>query len=305
MNRRAFLRNMAGLAAATTLAPTSLLAAVAKAGRITGIDTHAHVFKPGLKLAAKIRYAPTYIASAEDFLLNVQANGFSHGVLIQPSFLGTDNSFMIENIRAHRDRLRGVAVVEPDAPKELLQSLAKDGIVGIRLNLVGLDIPDFTAGPWPRLLQSVADLDWHVEVHRAAKDLPRVIDPLLGSGVKVVVDHFGRPDGKLGVEDPGFRHLLKAGASGRVWVKISGAYRNGADGAGEAAAKAAIPLLKETFGLKRMVWGSDWPHTQFERAMDYPKAVAFLKVMLPDPKERKVVLVDTPASLFHFTSKHR
>ena len=224
-------------------------------------------------------------------------------MLIQPSFLGTDNSFMVENLRAHPDRLRGVAVVPTDAPRDLLAGLARDGVVGIRLNLVGLEIPDFTSGAWPRLLQQLADLDWQVEIHREARDLPKIVDPLVGSGVKVVVDHFGRPDAKLGVDDPGFRHLLASAASGRVWVKISGGYRNGPGGAGEATAKAAIPLLKKTFGVKRMVWGSDWPHTQFETTMSYPKAVAVLKELLPDPKDRKAVLVDTPAALFKFTGK--
>ena len=59
-----------------------------------------------------------------------------------------------------------------------------------------------------------------------------------------------------------------------------------------------MPLLKQAFGLDRLVWGSDWPHTQFERAMDYGTARALLDEWLPDAEERRQVLAETPASLF-------
>jgi len=112
--------------------------------------------------------------------------------------------------------------------------------------------------------------------------------------VDVVVDHFGLPDPELGVDDPGFRALL-ALASRRVWVKLSGQYRNG-----PGLAAKAMPLLRGAFGLDRLVWGSDWPHTQFERAVNYSEALAQLAAWVPDPAERGVVLADTPARLFHF-----
>ena len=94
--------------------------------------------------------------------------------------------------------------------------------------------------------------------------------------------------------------LLAAGPTRRVWVKISGAYRNGNGGRGEAVAKAAMPRLKDALGLDRLVWGSDWPHTQFESQISYDRMWAFAGVLLPDAAERKQVLVDTPAQLFRF-----
>ena len=157
-----------------------------------------------------------------------------------------------------------------------LAELDRKGVVGIRLNLVGLAVPRFDEAPWPALLKSVADLGWQVEVHREAKDLEPIVAPLLRAGVTVVVDHFGRPDARLGVEDPGFRYLLTAGAQRRTFVKVSAAYRNGKDGAGEATALKAYPMLRDALGLDRLVWGSDWPHTQFEAVETYKKTRAFL-----------------------------
>jgi predicted TIM-barrel fold metal-dependent hydrolase len=269
-------------------------------GAAAPTDCHAHIFRRGLKLADVRRYAPDYDATVADYLRVLDENGIARGVLVQPSFLGTDNSFLLEGLAGAPARLRGIAVVEPTATKDELAALDRKGVVGIRLNLVGLAVPAFDAEPWPALLKSVADLGWQVEVHREAKDLEAILPPLIRAGVTVVVDHFGRPDAKLGVDDPGFRHLLSTGAQRRTFVKISASYRNGKDGAGEATALKAYPMLRDALGVDRLVWGSDWPHTQFETVENYKKARAFLDAMVPDAAEREAILSRTPAALFRF-----
>jgi predicted TIM-barrel fold metal-dependent hydrolase len=147
-------------------------------------------------------------------------------------------------------------------------------------------------------LRHVADLGWQVEVHAEAQRLPQIVAPLLKAGVNVVVDHFGRPDPKLGVTDPGFDYLLSTGKTRRVWVKISAAYRNGKDGVGDRIALDAMAPLRESFSLDRLMWGSDWPHTQFENQINYAAVRAQLDTWLPDPTDRKVVLAKTPKDLF-------
>jgi predicted TIM-barrel fold metal-dependent hydrolase len=267
---------------------------------VTGIDTHAHNFKRGLKLADVRRYAPDYDATVDEYLKLLDANGLSHGVLVQPSFLGTDNSYLLECLQTARGRVRGIAVVPPSTGRAELDQLKEAGVVGVRLNLVGLPIPAFDTEPWPDFLKNVADLDWQVEVYREARDLEGIIGPLLKAGVTVVVDHFGRLDGKLGVDDPGFRYLLTAGAQRRTWVKISAPYRNGDDGAGEAAALKAYPMLRDSLGLDRLVWGSDWPHTQFEKTQSFASNRAFLDTMVGDAGERQRILMINPSLLFQF-----
>lgn len=269
--------------------------------RPAAVDTHAHVFVRGLELARVRRYAPDYDATLADYLGLLDQGAIARGVLVQPSFLGTDNSFLLDALAQAPARLRGIAVVAPDTSAEELERMDAAGIVGIRLNLVGgAAIPDFNAGPWRKLLKHVADLGWQVEIHREAADLPRLLPPLLEAGVNVVVDHFGRPAPALGVDDPGFRFLLDAGTGRRVWVKLSGAYRSGGTDAGRKIALTAAPLLRDAFGLDRLMWGSDWPHTQFEKRTDYLQTRHALDTWLADPGERRVVLVDTPAALFRF-----
>lgn len=271
-------------------------AAIGAAARpVTGVDTHAHVFRRGLPLVGGRRYEPAYDATPEEYLARLDARGLSHGVLVQPSFLGTDNDYLLAALRCWPERLRGIVVLSPTVSGGLLNMLDAAGVVGVRLNLIGRPDPALDRDPWPLFLGRLADLGWQVEVQVEAGHLPRLLGPLLTAGVNVVLDHFGRPDPVLGVDDPGFRHLLAAGAeSGRVWVKLSGAYRSG----GDAVAGAAVPLLKRHLGVERLVWGSDWPHTQFETVASHADAHARLDLWLPDAGERAAVLIDTPRRLF-------
>lgn len=298
--RRAFNTGLLAMLGSTALAGCATNSARESTARITGIDTHAHVFERGLPLANARRYAPGYDAPLSAYLAQLDAHGLSNGVLIQPSFLGTDNSYLLAALKQAPQRLRGVAVIDPTAPETLLAQMGTEGIVGIRLNLIGAPDPQLKSPVWQAALAHLHALDWHVELHVEARRLPTLLPPLLEAQVNVVVDHFGRPDPTLGVDDPGFGVLLAAGRTRRVWVKISGAYRNGDNGRGEAIAVAAMPRLKDSLGLDRLVWGSDWPHTQFESRITYDKMWAFVDVLLPDAADRKQVLVDTPAKLFRF-----
>ncbi|HXP96122.1 MAG TPA: amidohydrolase family protein [Telmatospirillum sp.] len=262
------------------------------------IDCHAHVFLTDLPLVGDRRYAPAYDASIAQYLAMLDDNGMSRGVLVQPSFLGTDNRYLLAALGVAPERLRGIAVVSPDIALAELRLLADQGVVGIRLNLIGKADPLFDDRHWRDHLSRIADLGWQIEVQAEAFRLPALLPPLLAFGCDVVIDHFGKPDPALGVDDPGFRYLLSAGNSRRVWVKLSAAYRNGAGGG--KIALAAIPLLKDGLGLDRLVWGSDWPHTQFEDAMTPSAARQMLSIWLPDPVERTVILDDSPARLFRF-----
>ncbi len=261
-------------------------------------DCHAHVFTRDLPLAGDRRYAPDYDAGIGRYLAMLDENGCSRGVLVQPSFLGTDNSYLLTALGAAPARLRGIAVVSPDTPFGDLEALDGQGIVGLRLNLIGKADPDLAEPVWQRHLTDIARLGWQVEIQVEAGRLPGLLPALLAAGPNVVLDHFGKPSPQAGVEDPGFRYLLSAGRTGRLWVKLSAPYRNGP--AGEEIAKAAIPLLKEAIGLGHLVWGSDWPHTQYETQTNPAAARRSVNIWLQNPSDRQIVLREAPARLFRF-----
>ncbi|MGF6485089.1 amidohydrolase family protein [Paraburkholderia sp. JPY419] len=268
---------------------------------IASVDTHAHVFERGLPLAQKRRYVPHYDATLDAYLAQLDTHGVSHGVLVQPSFLGTDCSYMLDALRRAPQRLRGVAVIERDSRIDTLTEMANAGIAGIRLNLIGHADQPLDRWVSAHTLAHVRDLKWHVEVHAEAARLQGIVEPLLDAGMNVVVDHFGRPDPDIGVKDVGFRRLLQLADTRRVWVKISAAYRNRRQlRPDDHDAQEAFHFLKAAFGVHRLMWGSDWPHTQFEADEDFAHALEHLRALLPVEEERSVVLADTPARLYRF-----
>lgn len=263
------------------------------------IDTHAHVFARDLPMADGRRYTPAYDVTVEEYLARLDAHGMSHGVLVQPSFLGSDNGYLLQAIARAPERLRGIAMIDVGTDDRQLQTLHKGGVVGIRFNLVGgAPLPDFR-GLWRDTLARIAALGWQVEIHREAADLPRVLEPLLALGLKIVVDHFGRVDPALGVDDPGFRYLLSTGATRQVWVKLSAQYRNGGSEVGTQFARQAWPLLREHLGTDRLLWGSDWPHTQHESVTDYADSWRRFENLVSSEEDRGRITGETAAQLFH------
>src|SRR3954471_6120392 len=75
-------------------------------------DTHAHICGP----AARYDYFDGRIYTPSDALLSdyrqmLDTLGVERGVLVQPSVYGTDNSALLDALKADPARLRGVAVV--------------------------------------------------------------------------------------------------------------------------------------------------------------------------------------------------
>ena len=262
------------------------------------VDSHAHIFEKGLPLAPVRRHAPEYDALAETYLDLLKANGLDMGLLVQPSFLGTDNSYIQKAMEKYPSKFRGVAAISPAITDKEFRDLHEAGFTGMRLNLDGLPLPDLCSAEWTRVLRMVCEHEWHVELHRASRDLPALILPLLEAGVKVVIDHFGRPDPALLPHDPVFPWLLSLGVSRRVWMKISATYRVGNIATGEVFARSMMPAILNAFGADRLLWGSDWPHTQHEDHINYSMMLANFRAWIPDAAVRDTILRASPALLF-------
>jgi predicted TIM-barrel fold metal-dependent hydrolase len=262
-----------------------------------GVDAHAHVFHRGLALAPGRRYDPAADAPLSAYLAMLDRLDLAHGVLVQPSFLGTDNSFLLDCIRATGSRLRGVAVVAMDIPAAELTELGANGIAGIRLNLVGAPVPDFRSAAWRAHLGRIAEAGLHIEVQCHGPDVPRVLPPLLETLPIVVLDHFGLPPGGDPAH-PVIRAILQLAAARRVYVKISAPYRF------LRPSEAIGPLLTaylNAFGADFLLWGSDWPHTQFEQQGHAGAALQELsRLLVTDHEALRSVTEQTARSLYQF-----
>lgn len=233
------------------------------------------------------------------YLRLLDTNGLSHGVLVQPSFLGTDNQFLIRALEQADGRCRGVAVVDSCIDSQTLTQMDASGIVGIRLNLFGVDEPDLSSQSWRTLLQMINKHDWHVEIHCPVINVFRIASVLIDQGCKVVVDHFGRPDFSAGFDLTQLDPLLGLAQTAQVWVKMSAPYRFPIP-KDFAHGKVLIDTFIQAFTPQRLMWGSDWPHTQHESLIDFGSSLQWLKNGITNPEDLSSILCDTPRTLFKF-----
>ncbi len=219
------------------------------------IDTHAHVFRRSLKPIVTARYAPAYDAPLDSYLRFLDELELDRGVLVQPSFLGSDNRFLIKCLQAARGRLAGIVVAEDALSLEAAEAMQRAGVVGLRFNLLGRSADVLDEGPARRNVTLAARLGWQIELHADATMLEAALPLLSAFDGPIVIDHFGRPG-------PGdLATVLRWSDDPRIHLKLSAPYRVGFKDIPALAAR-----LSDIYGPERLVWGSDWPWTQFESA---------------------------------------
>ena len=253
------------------------------------VDSHFHLFSAGVALQGA-RYVPAYDAEFPAWWGIANSVGVGRGVLVQPSFLGTDNSRLCAELKQHAGVLRGIAVIDPAATTEQLADLASCGVRGIRLNLAG---GSHELNEWsdrPAIWDEICRLGWHVELHTDVGGLPHVLSQLPAT-LPVVVDHMAKPAATSAADET--IALLKARArTSAVHVKLSGAYRL----QGRDAGAVARMLLGE-LGPQSLLWGSDWPCTNHEELADYPSLLAPLYDWVGE-SAATMALTSNPAALY-------
>lgn len=263
------------------------------------MDAHAHVFSHYESFPATARYRPDYTASVESYIEQLDRHGFDKAVLVQPSFLGTDNSYMLTALLKYPERLRGIAVLPNTIDAATLQSLDKKGIVGIRINLFGIACPDLNHPQWRVFLSQLADINWQVEIQAPPIYLIRLLPILKQYTLDIVIDHFGRFNPIKGVQDQEYLALLDMLDPKQHWVKVSGYYRLGNE-IGIRNATDALKLLIQHHMRDRLIWGSDWPHTQNERQINFTKALTTFKTIINDDELAAQILTTNNTHLFRF-----
>lgn len=258
------------------------------------VDTHFHVFaarqaQPGA------RYTPTYDAPLSAWQAAAAPLGVRRGVLVQTSFLGTDNRLLLSTLAQHPDALRGIAVVAPNADLATLAPMHAAGVRGIRLNLSGVShqLPAWSAAT--ALWDTLATLGWHLELHTDIGQLPGVLAQL-PTALPLVIDHLSKPQA-ASAADATVRALAKRARQGEVHVKLSGAYRLGGVDAG-----ALARLWLGELGPQRLLWGSDWPCTNHEAHADYSALWRALDDWLEDESAAHATRVKNPQRLYWMPS---
>lgn len=278
-------------------------------------DCHVHVV--GDPLAYPMLPDRPYtagIATVADLRAHLARIGFRRAVIVQPSFYGTDNRCLLDALREMEGDARGIAVLDPSVSDAELARMDEAGVRGIRLNLESRGLSDTRqlADTLRQWAGRIADFGWHLQVY-AAWPVIRSCLPWLGSlPAPVVIDHFGLVPlagdaaGRDGGQDGDL--LAQALAAGNLHVKLSGSYR--VPGASPAGIKQLARKLLAA-NADKVVWASDWPHTNREpgkaptevsayRDIQPSRLLAEIAEWLPDKDTARKVLQENPERLYRF-----
>ena len=268
------------------------------------IDCHVHVLDPvRFPYRADTHYAPMgqEMGTPAQLAQVMEAYGTRHALLVGPnSGYGLDNSCLLDTI-AHGDgRYKGIAVVRNDASVDELRQLKSKGVLGVAWNVTHYGV-DYYLAAQP-LLERLDALEMFVDIQVEHDQLVPMMPLLTASGVRVLVDHCGRPTVDRGLDQAGFRALLELGRTRRAFVKLSGLVKFSREPAPHEDARPFVEALIGAFGLDHCIWASDWPYLRAPARVDYGVLLKLVLALFPDASDRRRLLLDTPGELLGFAS---
>lgn len=266
-------------------------------------DTHFHILGP----TTKFPYAEERAFTPEDAPLEAALRmhdtlGMARGVVVQCNPHGTDNRAILDALQREPDRLRGTAIVQPDTGHVELKHMADAGIRALRFHHMPGSAGFSAQGmqSFAKLAPLMADLGLHAQFMMDANALDSALPFFKDWKLPVVIDHMGNVDASLGTGQPGVQQLCRLLAEGRIWVKVSAAYRLSVRYPGYDDVRAIHQALVHA-NPEQILWGSDWPHTRLEKDMpEDGHLLDLFNVWTPDAGLRRKILVENPARLYGF-----
>jgi predicted TIM-barrel fold metal-dependent hydrolase len=269
------------------------------------IDAHVHIWTDNRQQYPRAPGEPDYPPerfTPEDFLAHAKPNGVGRAVLVQMSFYGCDNSYMIDSIGAHPGVFSGIGIVNSDGPHpdRDMQSLANQGVCGFRIvsgaaPQAWLDSPGMLA-MWRCAAEHRLPLCALVN-----PDALPALDRMCGRfpETPVVIDHLARIGIDGEIRDRDVRLLCSLARHRHVFVKVSAFYALGRKTAPYLDLAPMIRRVFEAFGPRRLMWASDSPF-QVQEGHTYGASLGLVREGLDflTDDDRAWLLGKTAAALF-------
>lgn len=303
MNRRNFLT--ASIAGSLTRSLASSFATPIVEKKSLLIDSHVHVWKHDPTFPfARGAHPPNEDASVEMLLKLMGTNGVDRTVLIQVIHYRWDNSYLADVLKRYPKQFRGVCRVNPEdpqAPDQLSRLIEEQGFHGVRISPSAGGEGDWIRGPMmPLLWRRCAQLKVPMTVLAPVTRLPDLV-PLIEQNPElvVVIDHMA----DCPLDQPKDLALLtRLAAYPKVFVKISHMWSLSKQAYPYRDADRQVKQLCESFGARRLMWGTDWPICL--KQLSYAKAVDLFRNRLDflSRQDREQILYKTVQSVWPFGS---
>ncbi|WP_260986418.1 amidohydrolase family protein [Bordetella genomosp. 13] len=276
-------------------------------------DCHVHVIGPqaDYPMAGDRHYTPGP-ASLQALQRHMADVGLARAVIVQPSVYGTDNRCMLDSLARMQGAGRGIAVVDEGIDDQGLRALHAGWVRGLRLNLESAGQSDAAAiqrslAAWAERL---APLGWHLQIYASLDAIAAAAPALRGLPVPVVLDHFAMIPSGLSLDDARVRTVFGLVREGAAYVKLSASYRI-ESAQDQSNATAALARAYADCNPDRLLWASDWPHTNREpgkgplevsayRDIGRKRLLSEAAAWFGDDATMRRALVANPARLYGF-----
>jgi len=272
------------------------------------IDAHSHIWTPDTKAYPlgpgyrRFSMKPPSFTVAE-LQANMKQVGVNRVVLIQMSFYGFDNSYMLDSIRKHPKTFSGVAVIDQDKPRVDLEmrKMKGQGVRGFRIYPKNQKIQQWLDDPAMHAMwKTGADEDLAMCCLIDADALP-AIDRMCRRYPKttVVIDHFSRIGESGEIKPAEVKALTDLARHKNVYVKISAYYALGKKKPPYHDLAPMIRQMLDAYGRKRLMWASDAPF-QVVGGHTYKDSIDLIKSGLDflDDDDRNWLLRKTAERVF-------
>jgi predicted TIM-barrel fold metal-dependent hydrolase len=240
------------------------------------IDAHVHVWTPDTAhypLAAGFKKEDMKPASftPEELFKHTRPAGVDRINLIQMSYYGFDNDYMLHMISLHKDVFVGTAVIDPSGPRleRLMAELAKQQVRAFRI-YPGLERsikPNVATG------EGWLKADGYAAMFPAAAKNNQAISCLINTDAlpdldrmcgrfpdtPVIIDHLCRIGVDGTIRDRDVDALCAMAKHRRILVKVGAFYALGKKEPPYLDLEPLIRKVVEAFGAKRCMWESDCP----------------------------------------------
>ncbi len=278
-----FNRFLPMLAAAGLVGYAFGMAESQEAKPMSRIDAHVHVWTPDTArypLAAGFKKENMKPASftPEELFKHCKAAGVGRINLIQMSFYGFDNSYMLDMIAKYPDVFVGTAVIDPRGkdPAREMDDLAKKGVRAFRI------YPKLTEQPIETWLRPEGYKKMFAAGARNEQAMACLIGPdalpdldrmcAAYPDTPVIIDHLARigADGVIRAEE--VDRLCAMAKHKKVMVKVGAFYALGKKQMPYGDLGPMIKKVVAAFGSQRCMWESDCPF-QVQDAHTYQGSV--------------------------------
>jgi len=289
------------------------LTAAAASGRSTKllIDTHLEVWTfdpkfpfhhpehPGLKRVAVEAPIENQIADMQEF-------GLRYAVLITPRYYGWDNSYTSYSLHRYPDRFAAHGLLDPlgaDPAERLRYWVKEHGFQGMRFSPIYQPAATWLNSKtlyalWREAERLGAVFNFYILPHQ----MPMLEDMAARfPGVKIVIDHLGKPD--LTAPDPwaDFRKMFRLKRFSQVWVSASEPYELSITK--KYPYRDTFPYFKavyEEFGSRQLIWGTGYPKPRWELPMDRELEFVERQLDFYSAEDRRLILGENALRIWKF-----